>query len=148
VTRGVALPPDKSVFANLGRALFLLRDLRGVSQAALAKTAGIGKSQLSKYENGRELPRLDSLEKLLAPLRVGYLEFFYMVATVDLRAKPIGEAPILEALLAPRLAMDLNGEIDTAVEGIIIQLIRLQRLVWEKTVLSPELARQENGETK
>jgi transcriptional regulator with XRE-family HTH domain len=142
------LPADKSDFANLGRALFLLRDLRRVSQAALARSAGIGKSQLSKYENGRELPKLDSLGKLLAKLGVGYLEFFYTMAMVDLREESIGEVPTLDAPLAPRLTLDLNDDIDTAIERIIAQLNRLQRLVWEKTVLSPELKKRGDRETK
>jgi hypothetical protein len=33
--------------------------------------------------------------------------------------------------------MSLNGEIDTAIESLVGQLVRLQRLIWEKTVLSP-----------
>ena len=139
---------DKSDFANLGRALFLLRDLRGVSQEALARSAGIGKSQLSKYENGRELPKLDSLGKLLATLGVGYLEFFYTMAMVDLRKESIGEVPTLDTPLAPRLTLDVNDDIDTAIERIIAQLNRLQRLVWEKTVLSPELSKRGSKETK
>ena len=56
------------MFVNLGRTLSLLRELRGKSQASVAREAGIGKSQLSKYENGKELPKLDSLEKVLIAL--------------------------------------------------------------------------------
>jgi transcriptional regulator with XRE-family HTH domain len=122
--------------------------LRGVSQEALARSAGIGKSQLSKYENGRELPKLDSLGKLLATLGVGYLEFFYTMAMVDLRKESIGEVPTLDTPLAPRLTLDVNDDIDTAIERIIAQLNRLQRLVWEKTVLSPELSKRGSKETK
>ena len=38
----------------------------------MARLAGIGKSQLSKYESGKELPKLDSLEKVLLVLNVGH----------------------------------------------------------------------------
>ena len=62
-----------AMFANLGRTLSLLQELRGKSQARVAREAGIGKSQLSKYENGKELPKLDSLEKVLNALEVGVL---------------------------------------------------------------------------
>jgi len=71
------------LFANLGKALTRFRKLRGVSQAAIARRAGIGKSQLSKYESGKELPKLDSLEKLLDALGVGYFEFFRILALID-----------------------------------------------------------------
>jgi transcriptional regulator with XRE-family HTH domain len=74
------------MFANLGRTLSLLRELRGKSQARVAREAGIGKSQLSKYENGKELPKLDSLEKVLNVLEVGHFEFFYTLYLVDRRA--------------------------------------------------------------
>ena len=71
------------MFDNVSRTLSLLRDLRGKSQAGLAKDAGIGKSQLSKYETGKELPKFDSLEKVLNALGIGYSEFFYALHLVD-----------------------------------------------------------------
>ena len=80
------------MFANLGRTLGLLRELRGKSQARVAREAGIGKSQLSKYENGKELPKLDSLEKVLNALGVGHFEFFYTLYLVDERAAGLARA--------------------------------------------------------
>jgi transcriptional regulator with XRE-family HTH domain len=74
------------MFANLGRTLSLLRELRGKSQTRVAKEARIGKSQLSKYENGKELPKLDSLEKILRVLKVDMFEFFYTLYLLDGRA--------------------------------------------------------------
>src|SRR6202035_1004691 len=71
------------MFANLGRTLSLLRELRGKSQSRVAREARIGKSQLSKYENGKELPKLDSLEKILRVLKVDMFEFFYTLSVVD-----------------------------------------------------------------
>jgi transcriptional regulator with XRE-family HTH domain len=56
----------------------------------VAREAGIGKSQLSKYENGKELPKLDSLEKVLNVLDVGHFEFFYTLYLVDRRAADLG----------------------------------------------------------
>jgi len=83
------------MFANLGRTLGLLRELRGKSQARVAREAGIGKSQLSKYENGKELPKLDSLEKVLNALGVGHFEFFYTLYLVDERAAGLARADAL-----------------------------------------------------
>lgn len=81
------------MFVNLGRTLSLLRELRGKSQAQVAREAGIGKSQLSKYENGKELPKLDSLEKVLGVLEVGQFEFFYTLYLVDRRATDLARDP-------------------------------------------------------
>jgi len=70
-------------FRNLGLALGMVRQIRGRSQAEVSRQARIGKSQLSKYERGKELPKLESLEKLLVALEVGTFEFFYILHMVD-----------------------------------------------------------------
>ncbi len=72
-----------------------------MSQAALARAAGIGKSQLSKYENGKELPKLDSLEKILLTLGVTPLAFFATMDYLDRRSRELDEpdAGAGEALL-------------------------------------------------
>jgi|GEM_PF-537869 len=80
------------MFTNLGRTLSLLRELRGKSQSRVAREARIGKSQLSKYENGKELPKLDSLEKILRVLKVDMFEFFYTLYLVDGRAAALAQA--------------------------------------------------------
>ena len=71
------------MFANLPRTLARCRELRRKSQAELARAAGIGKSQWSKYESGKELPKLESLERVLAVLDMGSLEFFYTLHLMD-----------------------------------------------------------------
>jgi transcriptional regulator with XRE-family HTH domain len=71
---------------NLGNTLALLRELRGKNQAQIATAAKIGKSQLSKYENGKDLPRLESLDKLLTVLGISFQEFFFTLEIVDERA--------------------------------------------------------------
>lgn len=71
------------MFGNLGRTLALLREMRGYSQLALSREARIGKSQLSKYENGRELPKLETLERILRVLDVQPIGFFQTVAALD-----------------------------------------------------------------
>jgi transcriptional regulator with XRE-family HTH domain len=73
------------MFHNFGRTLVRLRVRAGKSQAAVARAAGMGKSQLSKYENSRELPKLESLERVLAALGVGYFEFFRALDVEDRR---------------------------------------------------------------
>ncbi len=78
------------MFEHLGKALVLLRHLRGMSQGQLARAAGLGKSQLSKYENGQELPKLDSLEKILGALILSYVDLFSALHEIDRRAAGLG----------------------------------------------------------
>lgn len=78
------------MFRHLGKALLLLRALRGMSQGLVAKRAGLGKSQLSKYERGQELPKLDSLEKILRALDLSCLDLFSALHEIDRRAAELG----------------------------------------------------------
>ena len=138
------------MFANLGKTLGLLRELRGKSQGAVARQAGIGKSQLSKYENGRELPKLDSLEKILGVLEVGYFELFYTLYLVDHRAAGLErpaedqaafseeseeEAAGFEAASRPGLLADST---DQAFTRIFTDLLALYRQVFEQSVMAGE----------
>jgi transcriptional regulator with XRE-family HTH domain len=138
------LDTSSAYFGNLGKAIFLLRELRGKSQAEVARSAGIGKSQLSKYENGKELPRLDSLEKVLVALGTGYLEFFETLALVDRRVRTLGEEqttkePLLARIIpsraegAPAVPRFSEGT-DGSFEAIFVLLSQLQRQVWEERI--------------
>ncbi len=69
-------------FQGLGPALKMIREKTGLSAAAVATRAGVGKSQLSKYEKGRETPRLESLARILAVLGVEPLAYFYLVNAI------------------------------------------------------------------
>jgi transcriptional regulator with XRE-family HTH domain len=142
---GTPLDTPSAYFCNLGKALFLLRDLRGKSQADVARRAGIGKSQLSKYENGKELPKLDSLERVLVALDIDYVEFFHTLALIDRRARTLGQGGGLEELLAPGTLgkprdveppsmPGLSEGIAGGFEAVFVLLSRLQRQVWEEGI--------------
>lgn len=117
------------MFKHMGRALSALRELRGMSQAALARKAGIGKSQLSKYENSKEHPKLDSLEKILRALGGRPLMLFYLVEVLDRTAKEesmealligAGFEPLVtasEELSYGRVIAELLGLFKAQVEG-------------------------------
>ena len=90
------------MFANLGRTLSLLRELRGRSQTRVAREARIGKSQLSKYENGKELPKFETLEKILHVLKVDMFEFFYTLYLVDGRAAALAHAANIASIAGDR----------------------------------------------
>jgi transcriptional regulator with XRE-family HTH domain len=141
------------MFVNLGRTLSLLRDLRGKSQAQVAREAGIGKSQLSKYENGKELPKLDSLEKVLSVLQVGQFEFFYTLHLVDGRAAALARTrngaedlslwdhpdDPLDPLYFPPLLKGhalLAENTDQAFTRVMADLLVLYRRVFEQVVRS------------
>ena len=140
------------MFVNLGRTLSLLRELRGRSQAWVAREAGIGKSQLSKYENGKELPKLDSLEKVLIVLEVGHFEFFYTLYLVDRRAADLNRGAGKEqGTTAHEPALDdepvypppifkghplLSEPTDQAFTRVFADLLLLYRRVFEQVVLS------------
>lgn len=135
------------MFANLGRTLSLLRELRGKSQTKLAKDAGIGKSQLSKYENGRELPKLESLEKVLGALHVGQFEFFYTMHLVDGRAAALaraarkddrqGEGPEVLPIGLPAVGLPLLSEsTDQAFTRVFNDMLILYKQVFQESVFT------------
>jgi transcriptional regulator with XRE-family HTH domain len=70
------------MFETLGLTLRVFRELSGRSQAEVARKAQIGKSQLSKYENGKELPKLESLGKIITALETTPLVVFYLGAVL------------------------------------------------------------------
>ncbi len=94
------------MFAELGTTLRTLRESAGLTQAELARRAGMGKSQLSKYESGKELPKLPSLEKLLRVLDIEPLTLFHFAHLLKHRAEisPIGLMITTTPLEDPALA--------------------------------------------
>jgi transcriptional regulator with XRE-family HTH domain len=125
------------LFADLGRTLTLLRDLRGLSQAALARRAGIGKSQLSKYENGKEKPKLESLSKLLAVLDVQPLQFFFALELVGRCSGMLapGDPAPQDSPAAVWLLRPLDAE--DAFAGVLRELLRLHRHTFEQSLFGP-----------
>ena len=49
---------------NIGEALKHQREIRELSQSAVAKETGISQPKLSYYENGKHLPLIDDCIKL------------------------------------------------------------------------------------
>jgi transcriptional regulator with XRE-family HTH domain len=88
----------------------------------------MGKGQMSKYESGKELPKLESLERLLRALGTSPLAFFYLMhvlseePTPDRMLPTPGDAaafgPLFtsqEAIAFKRLHDDLLGFLCAAV---------------------------------
>jgi transcriptional regulator with XRE-family HTH domain len=58
----------------VGRQVRGLRKIKGMTQAQLARAAGILRPNLSRIEAGKHRPTLETLEKLTAALRVPVVE--------------------------------------------------------------------------
>jgi transcriptional regulator with XRE-family HTH domain len=65
------------MFQHTGLAIRIERERQGISLASLAGQAAVGKSQLSKYETGKELPKLESLARVLDALGTDPLTLFF-----------------------------------------------------------------------
>ena len=135
------------MFRNLGRSLSLLREMRGKSQAHVARAAGIGKSQLSKYESGKELPKLGSLEKVLTALDLGPLDLFSTLEMVERRAASLAgtpENPLAWLSGASALRSDLlSEETSQAFNQVLADVLALHRTVLTEAVCRAESNKKE-----
>lgn len=114
-------------FRNLGRTLALHRDMRGMGLRETARQAGVGVSQLSKYENGHTLPRLESLEKVLTALGMTAFDFFTTMALLDLREEEIRSGTKRDSLLLSVLSSQgiLGSPVSTALRRVVDDLVLL-----------------------
>jgi len=130
------------MFRNLGYVLRLLRELKGLSQQEVARKGGIGKSQVSLYESGRVLPRLESLEKFLKVLDTDLSHLAAILSFVDQAASngarlPSAPSPRLVAMLGITAAMD--GALEAFASAQIF-LLKLRELAWEVALDEPTRA--------
>jgi len=70
-------------FRDIGKALALLRQQRGLTQAKLADRCGVSRPQVCRYESGKELMKLETLEKILRTLVVEPDDFFRFLRSLD-----------------------------------------------------------------
>lgn len=120
-------PPRPAPFRNFGVTLALLRDLEGKTVAQVARESGTGKSQVSKYENGQELPKLETLARILPVLDVSPLGFFFALAVVDdLEAKR--RAGINDLPVPPVLPLLRPGGADAAFAQLVSGFLQFYRL--------------------
>lgn len=98
---------------NIGQAIQLARSKRKLSQAALAKRAGISVSYLSLLERGRRDPPLSTLQRIAAAL-VMPVEILFFLGAEE------GELGHLNRDLAGQLAITalelLNGPLPNQTE--------------------------------
>jgi transcriptional regulator with XRE-family HTH domain len=68
----VRKPPPPPPF---GPCLRALREAAGYSQEALAERAGVHRTFIGLVENGRRHPRVDSMDRVLRALGLGWTDF-------------------------------------------------------------------------
>lgn len=127
-------------FENLGKALALLRRKQGLSQADFADRCGIGRAQLSRYEAGKELMKLPTLERMLNQLTVEPEEFFRFVRSLDPSPLPrarrtldrVDDRALAEAFQKLHAAID---EVRQVVERSIDPATRFARLIDEAAAI-------------
>jgi transcriptional regulator with XRE-family HTH domain len=117
-------------FENVGRALALLRELRGLSQTAVAGRARVSKGQLSRYENSRELPKLGALDRLLDVLVVRQDAFFSIVRVLDEMRGQLASAESLRAVMLVSSTRSFPP-LDEAFSATFESILALQRSVLE-----------------
>jgi transcriptional regulator with XRE-family HTH domain len=101
-------------FRDIGKALAILRQQKGLTQAQLADRCGMGRPQVSRYESGRELMKLETLEKILDTLRVEPDDFFRFLSSLDESAGPrdTGERDRIDDRKLADAFRNLHGAID------------------------------------
>jgi transcriptional regulator with XRE-family HTH domain len=87
-------------FEQLPTALRLLRERRGLTQRQLGDAIGSPVKQINAYENGRQRPRVETLERILAAVGA---DAMVLADTMAGLAQAIGpaEAPGVAADVAP-----------------------------------------------
>jgi len=95
---------NREFLDSLGVTLQVLRLLKGHSQAATARRAGIRANQVSRYETGQVLPQLGQLAKILDALELDVLDLVismrllaWMDGVIDEASKPKGLGALGEA---------------------------------------------------
>jgi transcriptional regulator with XRE-family HTH domain len=129
-------------FTNVGKALAILRQKKGLSQSELADSCGFGRAQISRYEAGKELMKLKTLERILSQLSVEPEDFFRFVRSLDAPLpgphdsrvpNRIDDRPLAAAFQNLHAAID---ELREVVELSIDPAVRFARLIDEAAAAS------------
>ncbi len=128
-------------FRHIGKALAILRQQRGLSQAQLAARCGMGRPQVSRYESGKELMKLDTLEKILTTLSIEPEEFFRFLRSFDPSARSyLGRVP---NRVDDRLLVDAFQNLHAAIDQLREVIERtVDPATWLSTLLKEEAVRK------
>lgn len=112
----------------------ILRELRHTSQRALARSTHGSTSHLSKYETGKALPKLETIERFLDVLDIQALDLFYLMAHLDGWERRIAEKQGVwvlpgSGILTARVSRSLREIVENlfAIQSVFV-VERLQRV--------------------
>jgi transcriptional regulator with XRE-family HTH domain len=107
---------EGTAFEGLGRALRWIRQRQGKKQYEVAEAAGITKAMLSSYENGKQRPALDTLERILDALGIDLDYLAHSLRMVRQEGERRGERPSYGSPLAPYLDLERTLGLDRRLE--------------------------------
>lgn len=90
---------------TVGRKIRSIRQSKNISQAALARKAGIAQSTLSYIENGKKTPQFETLASICKALEVSMLELLTYDET-DIPFKLLEQDPAWQCILAADWSAD------------------------------------------
>jgi transcriptional regulator with XRE-family HTH domain len=133
------------MFRRFGLCLRIFREISGHSGTSIARSAGIGKSRLSKYELGRELPKLSSFEKILTALELSPLTFFYALAALERGFTKRGGGEVEIVLQEGSTGSLLSAQEQEALRGLFHQFVHVLETTIEGRFLARSLSVEEPG---
>lgn len=95
------MPDNSAYIEKVGITIQVLRLLRGISQAELARRSGIRPNQVSRYETGQVLPQWAQLAKMLDALELDLGDFVFATRLLIQLDRVLGDlenAPVPDAL--------------------------------------------------
>lgn len=120
-------------FTGLGRALRWIRQRQGKKQYEVADTAHITKAMLSSYENEKQRPAIDTLERILDALEIDLDYLAYAIRAVrrederrtGVRSVPGAHTPppALDAFQDLERTLGLDHRLDAAEEQAVAQML-------------------------
>jgi transcriptional regulator with XRE-family HTH domain len=113
--------------ASLGRALVALRKSAGLTLKELSAGCGVTASNLSHYEKGQQMPRYDTLRRILGAMQVPFAALHQAERLVN------GGPPVTlpEDQAARRQAVRLAQEAGKAVAHCCLVFMELQAGGWQ-----------------
>lgn len=125
-------------FDDVGRALTILRSIRTLDQAKVARAAGVAPSMVSEYESGKTRPSQRTLERILRGMELTRTDLEAAVGLVrQVRSSPGARTPAIDAA-AQRLG-STTGQLARLVAANLFQpTVRLgletvdASLLWER----------------
>lgn len=93
---------------NVGQAVKMARNLRGLTQVELGARAGLDDAYISFIENDKREPGLDALTRLATALDLPLLYLLYLACTPEERALPRSLENRFDALVLQRLTHKEN----------------------------------------